>query len=244
MPRPPYAIPLALFLLAPQAVWPEAQSLFRSSTFASSSGSLIQPPNRDENTPQSASLFIGIDGTSFFRPYPVRRRPSDGAVVMRGTGSAVMQLRHLIGQAESRVNGYDAVQHGARIRPTKKPTDMTVGEIYAWINATPGQPHAIGRYQFIPSTLRGLVTELGVPQSARFTPQLQDQLADVLLVQAGYNAFLAGALPRHSFMNNLARIWAGLPNSTGKSHYEGYAGNSASITWARFDAEMKRIFPS
>jgi hypothetical protein len=44
-------------------------------------------------------------------------------------------------------------------------------------------------------------------------------------------------------MNNLAKIWAGLPNSTGKSHYHGYAGNQATMTWARFDAEMAMIFP-
>jgi hypothetical protein len=54
---------------------------------------------------------------------------------------------------------------------------------------------------------------------------------------------LAGKMERHDFMNNLARIWAGLPNSSGKSHYEGYAGNKAVMTWDKFDAEMARIFP-
>ena len=37
---------------------------------------------------------------------------------------------------------------------------MTLDEIFAWIAATPGQPHAIGRYQFIPDTLRMLVNRL------------------------------------------------------------------------------------
>jgi hypothetical protein len=48
---------------------------------------------------------------------------------------------------------------------------------------------------------------------------------------------------RHQYMNNLAQIWAGLPTSSGKSHYHGFAGNRATMTWARFDAEMAKIFP-
>jgi hypothetical protein len=44
-------------------------------------------------------------------------------------------------------------------------------------------------------------------------------------------------------MNNMAKIWAGLPTSNGKSHYDGYAGNKAMVTWARFDAVMARISP-
>lgn len=161
----------------------------------------------------------------------------------RFAGPAVEGLRHLIGQAESRHRRYDAVQHGARIPPEKPPTQMTLAEIFDWIDRTPGQPHAIGRYQFIPDTLRRVVARVGAPPDARFTPQLQDRLADVLLAEAGLNAMKSGQMDRVTFMNNLARIWAGLPNSTGRSHYHGYAGNKATMSWARFEAEMKRIFP-
>lgn len=49
-------------------------------------------------------------------------------------------------------------------------------------------------------------------------------------------------MTRRAFMNNLAKIWAGLPNDTGKSHYAGYAGNKASISWASFDAQMAQVF--
>ena len=232
---------LLIVLLWPATLMAEAQSLFRDATFASNASALITA-EPDRPTTEAASLFIGIDGTSFFRPYPVRRNPADGSIILRGTGSDVEQLRRLISYAESRADGYDAVQFGARIKPGKPPTQLTVGEIYAWIDATPGQPHAIGKYQFIPPTLKRLVNRLGVPPQAVFSPRLQDQLADVLLAEAGFNQFRTGELSRHGFMNNLAKIWAGLPNSTGKSHYEGFAGNKAAITWARFDAEMERIF--
>ncbi|WP_338023233.1 hypothetical protein [Aliiroseovarius subalbicans] len=121
---------------------------------------------------------------------------------------------------------------------------MKVQDIYDWISATPGQPHAIGRYQFIPATLKRLVTKLGVGVDEVFSPRLQDRLGDTLLLEAGLAAFRQGRMTRHVFMNNMAKIWAGLPNSSGKSHYDGYAGNKATMTWARFDREMARIFPT
>lgn len=155
--------------------------------------------------------------------------------------TSVDQIRFIIGQAESRRDGYDAVQHGAKVRTPKRPTKMTIGEIYAWISATPGQPHAIGRYQFIPKTLKRVVAELSLPKSTLFTAEVQDALSDILLIDAGLLAFQAGDMKRHDFMNNLAKIWAGLPNSSGKSHYHGFAGNKASLTWKAFDAQMQKI---
>ncbi len=124
-----------------------------------------------------------------------------------------------------------------------RPTQLSIAQIYHWIDTTPGQPHAIGKYQFIPKTLRRLVHKLNLPPETRFSPLVQDRLADVLLAEAGLHRFLRGDMSRHAFMNNLAKIWAGLPNSSGKSHYHGYAGNKASVSWAKFDAEMKTIFP-
>ncbi|WP_323777209.1 hypothetical protein [Leisingera sp.] len=181
--------------------------------------------------PGAASLFRGRSSGSLFAP-ALRTPPS------------VSQLLSLIASAEAGKANYDAVQLGAKRKPPKKPTQMTVAEINAWINATPGQPHAIGRYQLIPATFRRLVKHQGVKPQARFSPELQDRLAHQLIEEAGYSAFLKAEMPRKTFMLNLAKIWAGLPTSNGKSYYEGYAGNSASLTWSHFDTEMKRIFSS
>jgi len=195
----------------------------------------------------NGSLFIGRSGASLLAPYPKRVKPSAQKIAIprqyAGQGTPqIIALRRLIAEAEAGPLGYDAVQYGASIKPRRPPTTMTLWEIYDWIDQTPGQPHAIGRYQFIPKTLRGLVQELGLPLNTQFTPQVQDQLADVLLDDAGLAEFTAGQLSRHGFMNNLAKIWAGFPNSTGRSHYHGYAGNKASISWQRFDAAMMQIF--
>ncbi len=192
----------------------------------------------------SPSLFAGKNGNSLFRPMPVSIRVTSGlgAMPFHDLGP-VGQLRALIAQAEAGAKGYDAVQYGADILPSGPPTTLTIAQIYAWIDDTPGQPHAIGRYQFIPPTLRRLVRRMGLNHQVRFSPQVQDQLANLLLYEAGLHHFLAGDLDRQTFMNNLAKIWAGLPNDTGQSHYHGFAGNKATMTWVYFDAQMARIFP-
>lgn len=211
--------------------------------------SLSRPLVARERAPAQVtgpSLFAGRMEGSLFEPIPERipdvPEALDKLVMFQGPSSDVDRIRDIIGRAESHREGYDAVQHGAKIKPKKRPTDMTIADIYDWIVATPGQPHAIGRYQFIPKTLTRLVIATGTPESAQFTPEIQDRLSDQLLLEAGLMEARAGRLPRHAFMNNLAKIWAGLPNSTGKSHYHGFAGNKASITWAEFDREMKHVF--
>ncbi|WP_392337302.1 hypothetical protein [Loktanella salsilacus] len=168
------------------------------------------------------------------------QRPRDAFI--DGKSAPATNLKHLIGWAEAGRNGYDAVQHGARIGPNKRPTQMTIGQIKQWIRATPGQPHAIGRYQFIPATLDTLVREIGFSANTIFTADVQDRLADLLLEDAGYSLFVDGKVSRHQFMDNLAKIWAGFPNSTGRSFYHGYAGNYATISWNEFDHHMASIF--
>lgn len=191
----------------------------------------------------SAGLFIGRAEGGLFADRPAHDPVFTDALTTKLHGSDVQMIRALIQEAESPRGGYNAVQYGARIKPVKAPTDMTLAEIFAWIDATPGQPHAIGRYQFIPQTLRRLIIKTGTDMAQPFSPLVQDQLADVLLLEAGFNQFRAGALGRKDFMNNLAKIWAGLPNSTGVSHYDNYAGNKAVVSWAYFESVIAGISP-
>ncbi|PTX54091.1 hypothetical protein C8N43_2896 [Litoreibacter ponti] len=185
------------------------------------------------------SLFLDKPATGLFAPHS----PSVSSRHAHAPRAQLVRLRRLIEMAESRRDGYDAVQFGAKIKPAKKPTRMTLGEIDVWTRATPGQPHAIGRYQFIPPTLRRLVKHLGLTPGTRFSEAIQDQLADVLLAEAGLESFQSGEMERETFMINLAKIWAGLPTPNGRSYYHGHAGNKASVSWELFDSEMARIFP-
>ncbi|MBU2991610.1 hypothetical protein Q4555_15775 [Octadecabacter sp. 1_MG-2023] len=206
----------------------ELQSLFPSA------------PSQDTQVTR-ASLFSPDPQVGFFAPLPERIAPPTAAIIGTGT-TPVDRLLSLIANAEAGSAGYNAVQHGARIRPVKPPTQMTLGEIYQWIRATPGQPHAIGRYQFIPSTLRRVAAERGFGPETQFTAGVQDALAVVLLEDAGLSQFQHGEMGRRQFMHNLARIWAGLPLPNGRSYYEGHAGNSATMTWAAFEGGMARIW--
>ena len=158
-------------------------------------------------------------------------------------GSKVYQLYALIGFAESPRKGYDAVHMSAAILPASTPSKLTLGQIKAWISDTPGQHHAIGRYQIIPSTLLDLQTRLGLPDSTRFDQKTQDRMASVLLQDADYTSFLRGRVDASTFMENLAAIWAGLPLQNGKSAYHGLAGNRATISRAFFETQMARIYP-
>ncbi|EAQ02246.1 hypothetical protein OB2597_19226 [Pseudooceanicola batsensis HTCC2597] len=160
------------------------------------------------------------------------------------TGTPARKLKQLIGHVDAGRMDYDAVQHGARIRPARRPTRMTIREIFDWIDRTPGQPHAIGRYQFIPPTLRSVVRQAGVGVDTVFSPEVQDRLADILLADAGFHEFQSGQIARKRFMENLARIWAAFPTSTGRSHYHGIAGNRAVISWQEFEMHMRQIFQS
>lgn len=198
------------------------------------SGPALFPRGSEAGVPQTASLFAGRSVGGLFEP----RAPVTGSHKMGAAG-----LRNLIAEAEAGLAGYDAIHHGARILPQKLPTRLTIAEVRRWARATPGQPHAIGRYQFIPPTFNRLVSELGLKDRQIFSALVQDQMADVLLAEAGLHQYLAGTMGQTTFMNNLAKIWAGLPNDSGQSHYHGYAGNKAVITWDQFRRAMDEIFP-
>lgn len=156
----------------------------------------------------------------------------------------VAKLKSLIAVAEAGPRGYDAVHVGARKKLPKRPTQMTLREIATWVKATPGQPHAIGRYQIIPSTMKVLIRRSGFSAQTRFSPQVQDAFADILLADAGLQKFQNGRISLKRFMNNLAKVWAGLPTSKGKSYYDGYAGNRATVTLAFYRSQMMDFFPN
>ncbi|MEL7014103.1 MAG: hypothetical protein AAFO72_12585 [Pseudomonadota bacterium] len=183
-----------------------------------------------------ASLFVGDAEGGLFAALPGRLDAP-----LRRTGTKAARLRDLIARAEAGRMGYDAVQYGARIKPPKRPTDMTLAEIFDWIEATPGQPHAIGRYQFIPPTLRHSARRLGIDHSTRFSPDVQDQLADLLLGDAGFVKVQEGEITLDAFKLNLAKIWAGFPTASGRSYYDGYAGNKAVISYEEYAQTVRGI---
>ena len=222
----------ALCLLAAPAM---GQSAMSSGLFAQR-GALFEAAPGGKPAVQGASLFAPPEAGGLFAALPGRLDAP-----LRQGGPVARGLRDLIARAEAGAAGYDAVQLGARVKPPAPPTRMTLAEIHAWIDATPGQPHAIGRYQFIPPTLRRSADRLDLPRDTRFSPAVQDRLADLLLGDAGLDRMLAGEMQLETFMLNLAKIWAGLPVPSGRSYYEGIAGNKAVLSYESYRAAMHRI---
>lgn len=90
---------------------------------------------------------------------------------------------------------------------------------------------AVGRYQFIRATLKGVVRNLGLSDTTKFTPEVQDQLCVGLLNNTcAFLAWRSGGVPDERFAHLLSAQWASLPDpqNGGKSHYDGdSAGNHA-----------------
>lgn len=188
---------------------------------------------------------FGEDNWAFYDPF---ERSKPGAVrlpynnwKLRRNRTQTGKILDLIAFAEAGKKQYEAIHMSARRLPPARPTRLTLGQIYDWIAATPGQHHAIGRYQFIPSTLKALARQSRYSRSVVFTPDVQDSLAALLLDDAGYQKLRANRISMTRFMDNLAKIWAGLPLKNGKSYYQGYAGNRATISRNFYEAQMRAI---
>ena len=98
-------------------------------------------------------------------------------------------IRDVIGQSEGGQSGYNATYgygYGKQdpliekmFGVGKKLTDLTIDEVLMYTKARGGNKGAVGKYQFIPTTLRGLVSKASgyaIHFQTKFTPQVQDTL--------------------------------------------------------------------
>lgn len=155
-------------------------------------------------------------------------------------------LKGVIGQAESdAAGGYNAVVSNKKT--PKPPTEMTVGEVLQWQREELADPKnsgridvtAIGKYQIINKTLKGLVDAAGVSMSDKFDAETQDKLYMELLKGAGLNKYMDGTISKDEFAHNISKVWAGLPKDEGGKSFYGKDGfNKAHVSWA---AVMKAI---
>jgi hypothetical protein len=163
-------------------------------------------------------------------------------------------LGDLIASGESGVAGYNAYNKGTignKIIGSDKPinfSEMTIEEYFKRAELRPNDPNklfAVGRYQIIPSTMRGIVNALRVdPKTTYLTPEVQESFFQYLLNTAGtgkLNAYLKGKSDDlNAAILDLSRVWAavgvpydkpdGKPIKKGQSYYSGVGGNKASIS--------------
>ena len=105
---------------------------------------------------------------------------------------------------------------------------------------------AVGRYQFLYSTLwgktvdgvyhPGLVSKNGLSLDTKFDAKIQDLFGLALLEGRHYSNWIEGTITDDQFQLNLAQEWSSIPDpSTGKSYY---GGNVDETTDAEIKAAM------
>lgn len=103
--------------------------------------------------------------------------------------------------------------------------------------------YAVGRYQFIPSTLRWAVKHSSVSELDMFTPEVQDRLMATLVIykRPAIGAYLRGDHDLLGWaLNEMAKEWASVEYRNGRSFYS-RGGNRAKISRAEVSAVLQDI---
>ena len=136
-------------------------------------------------------------------------------------------------------------------------SNMTIAQVqqYQRDRIASGQPSsAVGKYQFIQSTLKETTERAGFdPNTTKFTPAVQDQLMTTRLDQRGLSKWKNGQLSNASFQDNLAKEFASVPVATaqqgahkmlqpGDGYYDGDGINSAAhVDATKFSNNLAQI---
>jgi hypothetical protein len=161
-----------------------------------------------------------------------------GALLGRGLDA----LKNLIGHHESD-NDYNRVfGPGVKRVPI---TDMTVNQVLAWQDKyvkNGSDSSAVGKYQIIRGTLRGLKTEMGLSGNELMDEAMQERMFVVLAERRGLKAFQSGKISESTFMRNLSQEWASLPKDhSGLSYYHGDGLNRAHATPASVSRALAEV---
>lgn len=185
-------------------------------------------PNFDDvgNTDAREALFTEEDATRLLEQAETEDFEPD-TTAAAGTEAKLLTL---IKKHEAAGN-YNAVYGNSKSKTdlSKFTLDGILGQQQA-ARRRGAKSTAIGGYQFIYKTLRGLKEELGLTGKEAFTPALQDRLAMQLLKRRGLDRFRAGTMSKRQFALRLSQEWASLPNpNTGRSFYAGDGLNASSV---------------
>jgi hypothetical protein len=140
----------------------------------------------------------------------------------------------------------------------KKPlSQYTIGEIMAFQanprSSSSGQLWATGRYQIIPSTLKGLYAKAGLKTSDPYSPENQDRLAWQLLIERkAVRDYISGAVPDttenlQKASLEIAKIWSsiGIPYNIGDKQknqsYYASKGDKASVSSEVVQAKLREL---
>lgn len=179
--------------------------------------------------------------------------------------SSAATLLDFIGKAETGKTGRDAYDVLVFNRQNKLPkplTEYTIDELLqaqkvwassGWtVNGKRLRGSAAGKYQIIRKTLLGLVQQLGIPGSTKFSPDVQDRLGFQLLTTRGWQAYVSGQITLNAFALSLAKEWASMPVLStvrganrevvrGESYYAGDGVNASQKSADEFEAILLAV---
>ena len=150
----------------------------------------------------------------------------------------VAPLADLISSGEGDWNavnrGYAGDTPGGIQRLTGKTFEnFTVGQV---MDLQRSRVYAVGRYQFIPVTLRYAVAMSDVSPLDMFTPETQNKLFAALLdhKRPAVGAYIRGHHNHQGWaLNELAKEWASVEYRYGRGFYDHIGGNRAKISRAK-----------
>ncbi len=144
-------------------------------------------------------------------------------------------LLDLVARAESKGN-YNAY-FGNAGNTSITFTEMSVADVLSWQEDFIAAGHsssAVGRYQIISTTLKGLVQQLNIDTNQPFNEAMQDRMAIALLERRGATEYVNIQIDGRQFAAELAKEWAALPKTVGdkpeQSYYAGDGLNKALIS--------------
>ena len=158
----------------------------------------------------------------------------------------VAPLADLISSGEGDWNavnrGYAGDTPGGIQRLTGKTFEnFTVGQV---MDMQRGRVYAVGRYQFIPVTLRYAVAMSDVSPLDMFTPDTQNKLFAALLdhKRPAVGAYIRGHHNLQGWaLNELAKEWASVEYRYGRGYYDHVGGNRAKISRAEVAAVLEDL---
>jgi conjugal transfer mating pair stabilization protein TraG len=160
--------------------------------------------------------------------------------------SAYRPLLDVIAKGESKGN-YNAY-FGNGANTDIKFTEMTIAQVLQWQQDYVNQgkaSNAVGRYQFLGTTLRGLIQRLNIDPQARFDPAMQDRLAIALIERRGVMAYYQNRIGWEEFAANLAKEWASLPKisppNPQQSYYAEDGLNKALVSIQEIKTAIERL---
>lgn len=143
------------------------------------------------------------------------------------TKGRVGELLNFVAGPES--GGYYDMMNGGQRKP--EILKMTLNQANAFqlkYAKETGNSSAMGRYQIMHFNILPYASKIGLnPDTDLFSPENQDKYAIEFMKEKGLGSWLAGQMDDKTFLNGLAGVWAGIPNSTGKSTYDGVGNNKA-----------------